>query len=88
MTTLPRPTRKITDQTTPPTETEAVPPATKSKYRRRDFKASDRFRFDPLPDITVQELAYLVSILWLDVHFDRFFSFPEHLQRHFRHLKA
>ncbi len=76
---LPRPSRPVQ------TDEAATSPG---KLDKRKFRPSDVFRFDPKPDITAYELACLVAAFWtLDVHFERFFQFPEPLQRHFRHHK-
>lgn len=74
---LPRPTRQ--------TKTEdAVTPETTQQV----FRPSDVFRFDPKPDITAEELGFLVSIFWtLDLDYDRFGSLETDLQRHFKPVK-
>jgi hypothetical protein len=77
---LPRPTRQP--------ETEVLKSSIPTS-ERKDFRPSDVFRFDPQSDITVAELAYLVSVFWtLDVNYDRFLEFSEELQRNFRPIES
>lgn len=53
-----------------------------------DFRPSDVFRFEPMPDITNAELAYFISLFWtLDLNFDVFFGLEKDLQRHFQPIK-
>jgi hypothetical protein len=68
-----------------PTQQSSV---TLPKKDKSDFRPSDVFRFEPQADITISELAYLISIFWtLDVSYEKFFEFDKDLQRNFRPLK-
>jgi hypothetical protein len=78
---LPRPTR----QAHQPIEVEK---RIQESLKLEDFRPSDVFRFEPKPDITPDELAYLISIFWtLDLNFDRFLSLEQDLQKHFQPVK-
>jgi len=71
---LPRPSRPV----------EETAPVAPVKKENKGFRPSDVFRFAPKPDITIDELAYLISVFWtLDVTHDRFDKFDESLQIHF-----
>lgn len=78
---LPRPSRKITQEK----ETDAP---LRTKHRETDYRPSDVFRFEPQPDITVQELAYLLMVLYEPaIHFKNYLNLPDNVQRHFRPTK-
>jgi hypothetical protein len=50
-----------------------------------DFRPSDVFRFEPKPDITIEELAQVFALFfaYIDLNADRFISLESDLQRHF-----
>lgn len=79
---LPRPQRPVS----PASKPQLVAPA-KESPESPQFRPSDVFHFDPQNDITLQELAEMISALEITVHFNRFLKFSEGLRRHFRHKK-
>ena len=71
---LPRPSRKLTQ------EDKSVPSLDPKKFR-----PSDVFVFEPRSDITVEELAHLLKVLYEPaIHFKSYLGLPDTVQRHFQ----
>jgi len=79
---IPRPSRTISEPDSQPVKTPTKP------FTDNDFRPSDVFKFEPLPDITVQELAYLLMVLYEPaIHFKSYLKLPQDLKRHFKQTK-